>query len=112
MNLKVGETNYSNADLKIDLVTVNKYERAIIKDLSCKYYQDVDNALKTSLSNIGVSIESLRQGDLIMVPNSSYTDYFYNQIPLFRLHSIPNFLIYGGWRIEYFSKHEQQIKVN
>lgn len=99
MNLKAGESNYSNADLKINLKTVKTYERAI-KELSHKYYQDIDNALKTSLSDIGVSIESLRQGELIMVPNSGYTDYFYKQTPLFRLHSAPNFLIYGGWHVE------------
>lgn len=81
------------------------YERAIA-ELSHKYHQDVDNALKTSLSNIGVSVEDLRQGDLIMIPNSvaSYTDYFYKSTLLFRLHSRPDLVKFGGWWIEYFNK--------
>lgn len=109
--MKVGEANYSNTDFKIDLKTVGAYERAI-KDLGDKYHQDIDNALKTSLTNIGVAIDGLRQGELIMVPNSNYTDYFYKETPLFRLHSAPNFLIYGGWHIEYFNKYEKYKNLN
>lgn len=80
------------------------YERAI-KELSRKYYQDVNNVLETSLSNIGVAVESLRQGELIMVPNSvgNFTDYFHKETPLFRLHSGGNFGKIGGWWIEYFN---------
>lgn len=105
MNLKGGESNYSNADLKIDLKLVGAYERAI-EELSRKYYQDIENALKASLTNLMVDINSLKKGDIkqIILPNCDYSEFYFGPTLLFRLHSRPNLVKFGGWYIEYFGK--------
>ena len=102
----MGGKNFSYSSVCFDEF-LNEYlikkEKELIKKLSDKYYQDIENAIKLQLEQIGVQVESLRKGDIkqIIPPNNDSSSFYFGSTLLFHLHFRSNVARYEGWEIEF-----------
>jgi hypothetical protein len=102
----MGGKNFSYSSVCFDEF-LNEYlikkEKELIKKLSDKYYQDIENAIKLQLEQIGVQVESLRKGDIkqIIPPNNDSSSFYFDSTLLFHLHFRSNVAKYEGWEIEF-----------